>query len=141
MTPEQVDAALQEGIELKVEFQTVKQELKRYKKLLLEAERVLLSTGRERDSALNNYNAASIGAGKVGGRERELEDLLKKNYDAAERERHTLEDQLRAQGAELAALRDRQRKQADEHMEENSRVQFISLLFMWAKTYASPWPG
>jgi chromosome segregation ATPase len=52
LAPDQVDLALKENVEIKVEFQTVRQELKRYKRLLLEAERAIELAKTERDQLL-----------------------------------------------------------------------------------------
>ncbi|KAH9466416.1 hypothetical protein Pst134EB_001473 [Puccinia striiformis f. sp. tritici] len=52
LAPDQVDLALKENVEIKVEFQTVRQELKRYKRLLLEAERAIELAKTERDELL-----------------------------------------------------------------------------------------
>jgi chromosome segregation ATPase len=52
LAPDQVDLALKENVEIKVEFQTVQQELKRYKRLLLEAERAIELAKTERDELL-----------------------------------------------------------------------------------------
>lgn len=52
LAPDQVDLALKENVEIKVEFQTVRQELKRYKRLLLEAERAIELAKAERDELL-----------------------------------------------------------------------------------------
>ncbi|KAG0151856.1 hypothetical protein CROQUDRAFT_401337 [Cronartium quercuum f. sp. fusiforme G11] len=52
LAPDQVDLALKENVEIKVEFQTVRQELKRYKRLLLEAERAIAQAKAERDEVL-----------------------------------------------------------------------------------------
>lgn len=52
LAPDQVDLALKENVEIKVEFQTVRQELKRYKRLLLEAERAIAQAKAERDEVI-----------------------------------------------------------------------------------------
>jgi len=67
--PEHIQAALNENVQLKVEWQTVRDELKRYKKLLRESTKTLDAVVRERDM-LHSGMRAGPNATK---RERELE--------------------------------------------------------------------
>ncbi|KAH8930270.1 hypothetical protein BT69DRAFT_908743 [Atractiella rhizophila] len=52
LAPDQIDAALKENIELKIEFQAARTEMKKYKRLLLEAEvaRWKRDYGREKET-------------------------------------------------------------------------------------------
>lgn len=64
MAPSSVEQALRENIQLKVEFQTLRTELKRYKKLLLEGDKALRNVTNERDDLV----AAKSRGGKGGSR-------------------------------------------------------------------------
>jgi predicted RNase H-like nuclease (RuvC/YqgF family) len=108
MAPSSVEQALRENIQLKVEFQTLRTELKRYKKLLLEGDKAIQALTAERDQFL----AAGSGSGRRGGsaaaqsaREKELERRLleqeeqREQWERKARELHSLNKQLRADGA------------------------------------------
>ncbi|GAA5902534.1 uncharacterized protein JCM6883_001440 [Sporobolomyces salmoneus] len=53
LAPSSVEQALRENIQLKVEFQTLRTELKRYKKLLVEGDRALKGVTEERDELMS----------------------------------------------------------------------------------------
>ncbi|GAA5974673.1 hypothetical protein JCM11641_007052 [Rhodosporidiobolus odoratus] len=112
MAPSSVEQALRENIQLKVEFQTLRPELKRYKKLLLEGNKVIEDLTRQRDEL--EANAASRG-GSRSARERELEKELKRlrerDQDHEEWERKAREParevkQLKARGVSSEELED-----------------------------------
>lgn len=108
MAPSSVEQALRENIQLKVEFQTLRTELKRYKKLLLEGDKAIQALTAERDQFL------AAGSGRRGGsavaqssaaREKDLERRLleqeeqREQWERKARELHSLNKQLRADGA------------------------------------------
>ncbi|SCZ97806.1 BZ3501_MvSof-1269-A2-R1_Chr7-2g09322 [Microbotryum saponariae] len=103
LAPEQIDQALRENVHLKVEFQTLRTELKRYKKLLIEGNRAIETLKIERDSATQSGSGASE-------RERRLEKELARWKDASERERRNnelLEARLEKQTREMWDIRNR----------------------------------
>ncbi|GAA5943357.1 uncharacterized protein JCM15063_002923 [Sporobolomyces koalae] len=79
MAPSSVEQALRENIQLKVEFQTLRTELKRYKKLLLEGDKALRRVTQERDEldeTVRTHRGAATrprGSTAAAARERELE--------------------------------------------------------------------
>ncbi|GAA6023302.1 hypothetical protein JCM11491_006887 [Sporobolomyces phaffii] len=109
MAPSSVEQALRENIQLKVEFQTLRTELKRYKKLLLEGDKALRRVTDERDEFARNSGGRG---GKVVAttsrdkeREKELE-MRKQERDAWEKRARELEGELKsARGEELEDLR------------------------------------
>ncbi|SCV70616.1 BQ2448_3378 [Microbotryum intermedium] len=103
LAPDHIDQALRENVQLKVEFQTLRTELKRYKKLLIEGNRAIETLKIERDSATKSGSGASE-------RERRLEKELARWRDASERERRNteaLEVRLEKQTREMRDLRNR----------------------------------
>ncbi|BGP43939.1 hypothetical protein JCM10449v2_007996 [Rhodotorula kratochvilovae] len=107
LAPSSVEQALRENIQLKVEFQTLRTELKRYKKLLLEGDRAIQALTAERDDLARGAGGGrrtSAGGAGAGARERELEKRLREQEDAREqwerkaRELHRENKQLRAEG-------------------------------------------
>ncbi|KDE03126.1 hypothetical protein MVLG_06364 [Microbotryum lychnidis-dioicae p1A1 Lamole] len=103
LAPEQIDQALRENVHLKVEFQTLRTELKRYKKLLIEGNRAIETLKIERDSATQSGSGASE-------RERRLEKELARWKDASERERRNneiLKARLEKQTREMRDIRNR----------------------------------
>lgn len=119
MAPDQVNQTFRENIQLKVEYNTARVELKRHKKLLLEQDRVLDTVTHERDTLLRNGS----GSGK---RERELEKEVARRRDAADREREErehLEARVKEQARELKELRDAiKKRRVDEWEGEDARV-------------------
>jgi len=75
MAPSSVEQALRENIQLKVEFQTLRTELKRYKKLLLEGDKALRRVTEERDeyAKMKGKGRSSLSS----NREREYEKELR----------------------------------------------------------------
>jgi hypothetical protein len=112
LAPDQVDLALKENIELKVEFQTVRQELKRYKKLLIETEGAVEDLKKER-----------FARGGSSVRERELEAEIRTMKQECERERRRWEAALAEREAEARQARERERKnEAGDPEGEDARV-------------------
>lgn len=114
LAPSSVEQALRENIQLKVEFQTLRTELKRYKKLLLEGDRAIQALTTERDelaraSTGRRSSSSGAGAAAASARERDLEKRLREQEDARDqwerkaRELHRDNKQLRAQGAAASA--------------------------------------
>jgi Skp family chaperone for outer membrane proteins len=121
LAPDQVDLALKENIELKVEFQTLRQELKRYKKLLIEAEAAIESLKREMQS----------GPGSGGARERELEREMRRMKEEWERERQGWEAALAETKAEARQARERERRNKVGDWEgEDARVRCLPFLIL-----------
>lgn len=87
LSPDQIDLALKENIELQVQCSTIRHELKRYKKLLFEAEEVITSNSAQREEAASSGNG--------GRRERELERMLHEERAAWERERVASEAKIK----------------------------------------------
>ncbi|KAK4046105.1 hypothetical protein OIV83_006358 [Microbotryomycetes sp. JL201] len=117
LAPEQIDQALRENIQLKVEFQTLRTELKRYKKLLLEGNRAIEQLSSERDQALR-------GRGSGGGkREREVEKELERERE----DKEALEARLREQALELRELRESRRRGFGSHPDEEAEDEFERL--------------
>ncbi|BGP03966.1 anucleate primary sterigmata protein b [Rhodotorula toruloides] len=117
MAPSAVEQALRENIQLKVEFQTLRTELKRYKKLLIEGDKAIQNLTRERDEALQGAKGkarASLG-GNASARERELEKRLQEQeeqrdlWERKARELHKENKQMRggAGAEEVEDLRNR----------------------------------
>jgi hypothetical protein len=107
MAPSAVEQALRENIQLKVEFQTLRTELKRYKKLLIEGDKAIQNLTRERDEALQGAKGkgrASLG-GNASARERELENRLQEQeeqrdlWERKARELHKENKQMRGGAA------------------------------------------
>jgi DNA repair exonuclease SbcCD ATPase subunit len=122
LAPDQVDLALKENIELKVEFQTVRQELKRYKKLLIEAEGAIESLKKEKSST----------GGSSDDRERELEREMRRMKEEWERERQGWEAALAEKEAEARQARERERKnKAGEWDGEDARVRRSLVRVIW----------
>ncbi|KPV72942.1 uncharacterized protein RHOBADRAFT_55197 [Rhodotorula graminis WP1] len=127
LAPSSVEQALRENIQLKVEFQTLRTELKRYKKLLLEGDRAIQALTTERDElARGSSGRRSSAAGAVGGptaRERDLEKRLREQEDARDqwerkaRELHRDNKQLRADSAAAGDVKDL-RDQLDAALDE-----------------------
>ncbi|GAA6063821.1 hypothetical protein JCM10212_002578 [Sporobolomyces blumeae] len=97
MAPSSVEQALRENIQLKVEFQTLRGELKRYKKLLLEGDKALRNLTEERDALLKRTG------GRTGSlqREKEVERELKRvkeERDEWENKARELDRKLRKGG-------------------------------------------
>ncbi|GAA5916212.1 hypothetical protein JCM8208_000034 [Rhodotorula glutinis] len=107
LAPSSVEQALRENIQLKVEFQTLRTELKRYKKLLLEGDRAIQALTTERDELARGSTGRRSSAAGIGpsARERDLEKRLREHEDARDqwerkaRELHRDNKQLRADGA------------------------------------------
>ncbi|GAA6058279.1 hypothetical protein JCM3770_002889 [Rhodotorula araucariae] len=116
LAPSSVEQALRENIQLKVEFQTLRTELKRYKKLLLEGDRAIQALTAERDDlargAGTGSRRTSAGGAAASARERELEKRLRDQEDAREqwerkaRELQRENKQLRADGEAAGAAED-----------------------------------
>ncbi|KAM0792032.1 hypothetical protein ACM66B_006259 [Microbotryomycetes sp. NB124-2] len=112
LAPDHIDQALRENIQLKVEFQTLRTELKRYKKLLLEGNRAIEQLSRERDQAVR-----AGGRGTDGNkREREVEKELQRERQ----DREALEARLREQARELRELRESKRRGFGSHPDEEA---------------------
>ncbi|GAA5983031.1 hypothetical protein JCM10908_006873 [Rhodotorula pacifica] len=106
MAPSSVEQALRENIQLKVEFQTLRTGLKRYKKLLLDGDKAIQALTAERDSLA----AAGGGRGKSGAivaqsaREKELERRLmeqeeqREQWEQKARGLHKENKQMRSEG-------------------------------------------
>jgi len=111
MAPSSVEQALRENIQLKVEFQTLRTELKRYKKLLLEGDKALRNVTEERDSLVANAKRGGGGRGSgIGnmGREKEWERELKmrkEERDEWEKKARELQRLLRNGGGEEVEVR------------------------------------
>jgi hypothetical protein len=123
LAPDQIDVALKENIQLKVDFQTLRSELKRYKKLLLEGNRAIEHLTRDNDKL-----RAMGGSGGDGGRARELEKEMARRKERADREREEWERRFKEQEREMRKLRDTMKnKSTDPEEEENARVSLCSL--------------
>jgi len=77
MAPSSVEQALRENIQLKVEFQTLRGELKRYKKLLLEGDKALRNVTDERDALAKRGSGGRGRDSMSSAREKEWERELK----------------------------------------------------------------
>ncbi|GAA6033614.1 hypothetical protein JCM8097_001485 [Rhodosporidiobolus ruineniae] len=99
MAPSSVEQALRENIQLKVEFQTLRTELKRYKKLLLEGDRAIQNLSRERDELAQ---AAASKGGSKGAVEKEMRRLREERADWEDKARELQREvkQLRAEGVD-----------------------------------------
>lgn len=114
VAPSAVEQALRENIQLKVEFQTLRTELKRYKKLLIEGDKAIQNLTRERDEALRSGKGRpSLGA-NASARERELEKRLQEQeeqrdlWERKARELHKENKQMRGgAGADEVEVRTR----------------------------------
>ncbi|KAA1074800.1 hypothetical protein PGT21_020881 [Puccinia graminis f. sp. tritici] len=98
LAPDQVDLALKENVEIKVEFQTVRQELKRYKRLLLEAERAIELAKTERDQLLEQKSLSeertSSGLQAEMRKARDQLAIKDKSIQSLESELQRLKDRL-----------------------------------------------
>ena len=104
LAPDQIDAALRENIELKVEFQTLQQELKKHKRMCLKLERALDAVQKDKEAAVAASDAGTSTSGEAH-RLREERDRLREELrkrDAAPASAWDAEDQR----AEIARLRD-----------------------------------
>jgi hypothetical protein len=123
LAPDHIEQALRENIQLKVEFQTLRTELKRYKKLLLEGNRAIESLTSERDQALRN-GASSTGQ-SASRRERDMERELARLRQAADRDRENRDTLERRLGDQSRELRDIARKtKSSEYGGEDYRVSY-----------------
>lgn len=108
MAPSSVEQALRENIQLKVEFQTLRTELKRYKKLLLDGDKAIQALTAERDQLASTGRRGLAPGSTQSGREKELERRLLEQEEQREvwerkaRELHKELKQLRAEGGEAA---------------------------------------
>ncbi|KAK4046670.1 hypothetical protein OIO90_006482 [Microbotryomycetes sp. JL221] len=116
LAPEHVDQALRENIQLKVEFQTLRTELKRYKKLLLEGNKAIEQLSKDREDALRR-------GGPGSRRDRSIEKELQREKE----DRETLEARLREQARELRELRETRRRGFGSHPEEEAEDEFDRL--------------
>ncbi|GAA5956818.1 hypothetical protein JCM21900_004350 [Sporobolomyces salmonicolor] len=103
MAPSSVEQALRENIQLKVEFQTLRTELKRYKKLLLEGDKAIQNLTNERDELMRRGSGGSGRSAREKEMERELKRLRERDAEREEwerkaRELHKEVKQLRANG-------------------------------------------
>lgn len=116
LSPDSIDSALKDHVELQVESATLKQELKRYKKLLLTAEKTIQTTVKER----NEMGSSQLRmTGNHTGRERDLQSKL----EVERRNREDLEKKLRVQERELLESREQvQQRGNNGHDREDSRV-------------------
>lgn len=120
LSPDSIDSALRDHIELQVESATLKQELKRYKKLLLTAEKTIQSTVRERDEMGSSHLKMTVSR---TGQERDLQSKL----ELEQRSRDDLEKRLRDQERELLAARDQLNQRRGQGSDtEDSRVGLVS---------------
>ncbi|BGP20757.1 hypothetical protein JCM10213v2_008920 [Rhodosporidiobolus nylandii] len=101
MAPSSVEQALRENIQLKVEFQTLRSELKKYKKLLLEGDKAIQNLTRERDDLAANARPAGKG---TSAREREMEKELRMLRER-DQEREEWERKARDLAREVKELR------------------------------------
>jgi chaperonin cofactor prefoldin len=122
MAPSSVEQALRENIQLKVEFQTLRTELKKYKKLLLEGDKAISNLTRERDDAVA---ARGSGGKSASARERELERELKRLREA-DREREEWETKARELQREVKRLRT---GEGNEELEVSLLFFLLSLFF------------
>ncbi|CEQ41037.1 SPOSA6832_02713 [Sporobolomyces salmonicolor] len=103
MAPSSVEQALRENIQLKVEFQTLRTELKRYKKLLLEGDKAIQNLTNERDELMRKGSGGSGRSAREKEMERELKrlrerDAEREGWERKARELHKEVKQLRANG-------------------------------------------
>ncbi|GAA6019786.1 hypothetical protein JCM8202_001220 [Rhodotorula sphaerocarpa] len=118
MAPSSVEQALRENIQLKVEFQTLRTELKRYKKLLLDGDKAIQALTAERDQLASTGRRGLAPGSTQSGREKELERRLLEQEEQREVwehkawELHKELKQLRAEGGE-AATEELRRQLAD----------------------------
>ena len=128
LAPDQIDLALRENIQLKVEFQTLRTELKRYKKLLIEGNRAIETLTKERDA---REAMAGRSAGKQE-REMELELRRRRERETKEREeREALERRVGELGRELKAAREGskgRRSGTSDYQDEDARVSYDARL-------------
>lgn len=112
-----MNQTIRENIALRVEFTTAKTELKRHKRLLLDAGRALETVTVERDQLA-----------QTGRKESDRELARRAARDDRERaEREALEQRVRDQQAELRDLRDLVKKRrGDEWEGEDARVRSFS---------------
>jgi len=108
LAPDQVDLALKENVEIKVEFQTVRQELKRYKRLLLEAERAIELAKTERDQLLEQKTLSeertSSGLQSQVRKARDELTVKDKNIQNLENEVQRLKDRLKRYSSKENAM-------------------------------------
>ena len=97
MAPDHIEAALKENVKLKLEILNMSKEMKKLKKLLLQQDRDLAETQRERDDGRGKRDAREI-----EGMYREEKERRK----AAEAERQRLQNELEGtNGASSAELK------------------------------------
>ncbi|POY72208.1 hypothetical protein BMF94_4714 [Rhodotorula taiwanensis] len=99
MAPSSVEQALRENIQLKVEFQTLRTELKRYKKLLLEGDKAIQALTAERDARATGRPVPP--GTSASAREKDLERRLleqEEQREQWERKARELHKQLRSAG-------------------------------------------
>lgn len=121
LAPDQIDQALRENIQLKVEFQSLRVELKRYKKLLLEGQKAIDNLTREREARENMKDHANA-KGMASGSKRERE--LEKRIEREREEREVLEKRLGDLGRELKGYREgsKGRRNGGDYESEDARV-------------------
>lgn len=111
LTPEQMDVALKETIELKVEYQSLKQELKKHKKWLLEATNALEESRKNQDMAHGRVSRTEQEANAEISR---LRAELEAEKQARLEEREDLESQL-----DDALARANEREEEGEELHKN----------------------
>lgn len=122
LAPDQVDLALKENIEMKVEFQTVRQELKKHKKLLLEATKTLEDSQRNQLQANGRYSKSGLEAQAELERLRDALQAEQEKSAQAERDNARLHDRLREASTSRAADADSLERKVDELEKENAKL-------------------
>ncbi|KAF8842654.1 hypothetical protein BDN67DRAFT_898922 [Paxillus ammoniavirescens] len=121
LAPDQVDAALKQNVSLKVEVQQRGFELKKLKRLVLELERELERSQKERGTASSRDRERDLEA-KLQERERELRELRRGRVSEAD------EDALRQaelRNEDLEEELENARGLLEDHMEEIERLRDI----------------
>ncbi|KAH8918875.1 hypothetical protein BT69DRAFT_538771 [Atractiella rhizophila] len=121
LAPDQIDAALKENIELKIEFQAARTEMKKYKRLLLEAEVARWKRDYGREKETRAHLEEQVREMRRGGRmsEGEVDEEVERLLVELDREREERED--------LAAELEVARARLDEALERLEEEDAMSM--------------
>jgi chromosome segregation ATPase len=128
LAPDHIDAALKENIDLRVDFQTCQQELKKHKRMCLDLNKVVESLQADLEAAQESVaTAQNSSQGGNSDRERELEREVARLKEQLQRERASWSSQGSSSGrwpnAEDARVEiNRLRDELDSEREEKERI-------------------
>lgn len=118
MAPDNLESVVGENVKLRVEILTIAKELKKCKKLLMQQDRDLAATARERDDKTGRRRERDVEGREMEGMYREEKDKRQAVEDELAKAREEHLDKVRALEDDL----DEARGQIDDQAEEMSRL-------------------